>query len=829
MFTSPRAVIHALVLCCIAGGTAAAEMAVMLEEADMPLPLDEVVVTGSADRAPAEIERRSTAVTDALSIADLAKTGDSDIAASLKRIAGVSVQGDKFPVVRGLAARYIATTLNGDLMASTNPYRRDVELDLFPASVLSGIEIQKSFSADLPGDTTGGAIRILTRGISSAFDASVSVDLGGTTGTSGKDLYTYRGGGRDWLGTDDGTRALPAVIDQITSGGRENPSMADSRAHAHHLPNIYDLRRRRAPVDVGLSASVGDGFAAGAGLLGYYAAVKYGRGTGSHQQGTRADPRTVTESRYSRASTGTQADGYFVLGYEADAGWNVYSRTMLLRRTEDTAEHETGLDVDDTTDFTQSLLEYTERQFLSEQISAGFTLFDSHTLALRAGISQTTSDTPDRRGYRYQNQRFVSTSLERLYADLTEDAVDLGADYELPLDLGDRITMTVKAGGLFNQRDRRNNLVRLGIAPVAVNSTAPLESLLTPENFANGTYRLYGTSTDTDSYEAEQESLAGYLSTETIFGGSFTLVAGVRQDNFSTRLMFPYSPGTPGVALTSNELLPSLAAVYRYSDALQLRGAFSRTVSRPSISELSPSVFFDDRGRRFTGCTRQTIRGLEACKASTIDNIDARAEYYFTRRDSVSFAAFHKRIDSPLERGLLDGGTSGFTYRNSDRATVRGVELDGQFSWFLGNGHDLTVGANMSYIDSKITLDADGQRIEGIRSRDLQGQSPVLANTRLTWEHPSTRQTATLAMNYYDERIDVAGGNGLQPVYEKGRRVLNFTYEKTLGNGSALGLTLTNLLDDDSVFVQRNTANTRTVIERWRSGIGAGLSYTHQF
>ena len=28
------------------------------------------------------------------------------------------------------------------------------------------------------------------------------------------------------------------------------------------LPNIYDLRRRRAPVDVGLSASVGDGFAA---------------------------------------------------------------------------------------------------------------------------------------------------------------------------------------------------------------------------------------------------------------------------------------------------------------------------------------------------------------------------------------------------------------------------------------------------------------------------------------------------------------------------------------------------------------------------------------
>src|SRR5690606_36009212 len=98
--------------------------------------------------------------------------------------------------------------------------------------------------------------------------------------------------------------------------------------------------------------------------------------------------------------------------------------------------------------------------------------------------------------------------------------------------------------------------------------------------------------------------------------------------------------------------------------------AFTQSVSRPSISELSPSVLFDDRGRRFTGCTRQTIRGLEACRASTVDNFDLRAEYYFNRRDSLSLAAFHKEINSPLERGLLDGGTSGFTYRNSDSATV---------------------------------------------------------------------------------------------------------------------------------------------------------------
>jgi hypothetical protein len=195
----------------------------------------------------------------------------------------------------------------------------------------------------------------------------------------------------------------------------------------------------------------------------------------------------------------------------------------------------------------------------------------------------------------------------------------------------------------------------------------------------------------------------------------------------------------------------------------------------------------------------------------------------------VSLAAFHKEIANPLERGLLDGGTSGFTYRNSQSATVTGVELDGQISWVVGSGHELILGSNVSYIDSKIKLDDDGQRIEGIASRELQGQSPLLANARFTYEHPATSQTATLSINYYDQRIDVAGGNGLQPVYEKGRNVINFTYAKSFRNGSALGIKLRNLTDDDNVYVQRDTANTRSVVERWRTGISGEISYSYDF
>jgi len=788
----------------------------------------EVVITGTSAPKPTDIQRFSSAVTNAISVEQLSQAGDSDVGASLKRVVGVSVQGGRYAVVRGLASRYISTTLNGDLMASTNPYRRDVELDMFPAEILSGIEIQKTFTADMPGDTTGGAIKIGTRGLPDGFVASLSAKLGGTTGTTGKKLYTYEGGDGDWLGMDDDTRALPGVIDRITNGGRNTPSAEESAAYAAALPNIYTPKRETASPDYGLSLALGNSFAHDIGLIGVYGMASYDRGFESRQDGTRADLRNVTETTFQRDIVSTELNGYLVAGIEAD-GWNLYSKTMVLRQTEDTTEFEDGDDIDDGTPFDQTLLEFNERQFLAEQLQGDVKLFGTHKLALRAGISQTSSETPDRRSYRYQNDRFVSTSLQRLYADLKEDALDFGADYSLPLDFSDKVNTTVKFGALYDKRDRSNDLVRIALMPTTVDTTDSVEELLTPENFANGTFRLRGASTATDSYEADQETLAGYLSTETNFGEAFTVIAGVRQDNFETKLRFPNSSRTPETSLKSDELLPSLGLIYRLGDDWQFRGGYSRTVSRPSITELSPSVFFDDRGRRFIGCTRETVRGLEPCSASTIDNFDLRAEYYINNADSISLAVFHKEIDKPLERGLLDGGTSGYTYRNSDSAKVTGVELDGQTSWLLAGAHNLVAGANISWIDSEITLDADGQRIEGRRTRELQGQSPLLANARLSYEHYATQQTATLTASYYDDRIDVAGGNGLQSIFEQGRVVLNLTYAKEFANGSTLGLKLRNLLDDDYKYTQRDAAGTDRTIERWKTGINGEISYTYKF
>lgn len=205
-----------------------------------------------------------------------------------------------------------------------------------------------------------------------------------------------------------------------------------------------------------------------------------------------------------------------------------------------------------------------------------------------------------------------------------------------------------------------------------------------------------------------------------------------------------------------------------------------------------------------------------------------RVEYYLNRQDSISLALFYKDIDKPLERGYAEGGASDnpiFTFRNSESAKVSGVELDGQLSWLLNQDHNITVGANISYIESEIKLDAQGARLEARDTRDLQGQSPLLANARIGYEHFPTQQTVTMTANYFDDRIDVTGrGQSADPAYEMARVILNLTYEKKFTNRSVVGVKLRNLLNDDIRFEQNNQ-----VIERWRIGVNGEVSYTYKF
>ena len=101
---------------------------------DAPPPIEEVVTVGvyKAQDTAAGIERFSTNVLDVMDADQIERFGDTNVAASLSRLVGVTVTEGRYANVRGLDGRYISSSLNGLLMPSTDPLRRDVQLDLFP-------------------------------------------------------------------------------------------------------------------------------------------------------------------------------------------------------------------------------------------------------------------------------------------------------------------------------------------------------------------------------------------------------------------------------------------------------------------------------------------------------------------------------------------------------------------------------------------------------------------------------------------------------------------------------------------------------------------------
>ena len=181
----------------------AADQPVEEEEVDVSFGGEEIVVRGYLDR---NISKNATQVVSVLSSADIERTGEGDIAGALSRVTGLSVVGGGFVYVRGLGDRYSLALLNGSPLPSPEPLKRVVPLDLFPTSVIASSLVQKTYSANFPGEFGGGVINLTTKAIPRETFLSISADASGNSETTNQLGYTYYGSSMDWSGFDNGNR-----------------------------------------------------------------------------------------------------------------------------------------------------------------------------------------------------------------------------------------------------------------------------------------------------------------------------------------------------------------------------------------------------------------------------------------------------------------------------------------------------------------------------------------------------------------------------------------------------------------------------------------------
>ena len=180
-----------------------------VEFVDDEYELDEVEIVGEfveekVEREFAEIEVdlgnfEQGDLTSGLSSEDFEKNDVSDAGDAVGKIAGANIVGGKFAVVRGLADRYVNTTFNGGRVASSVPDRKAIELDLFPASVLQGLNLDKTYRSDLSGDFGGASIDIVTKTFPEEAFISFSAEASYVDGLP-DEILTVAGADLDFLG-----------------------------------------------------------------------------------------------------------------------------------------------------------------------------------------------------------------------------------------------------------------------------------------------------------------------------------------------------------------------------------------------------------------------------------------------------------------------------------------------------------------------------------------------------------------------------------------------------------------------------------------------------
>src|SRR5690606_17877751 len=216
--------------------------------------------------------RQATSVQDALGAEDIAKSPDGSASSATRRIVGASIVGGQFLFVRGLGGRYSNTRLNGVPLPSTDPDLPGFQLDLFPTSLLSGLTVSKTFSADIPGDFAGGSLNVETRTFPEEFMLRLSASGTYNTETTGRSIPTYEGEATDYVGFDDGTRPLPEAVPEERMVVTRTASFTgdDIGEFSTLFPNKWELLDSAAYPNLGLGFSVGDTLGLGTGKLGYY-------------------------------------------------------------------------------------------------------------------------------------------------------------------------------------------------------------------------------------------------------------------------------------------------------------------------------------------------------------------------------------------------------------------------------------------------------------------------------------------------------------------------------------------------------------------------------
>ena len=815
---------------------------------DVPLKpssteLQEVVVTAEAlktsEASVLKIQKNSDNIVDGMSAELISKNNSSNGTDVLKRMTGVTISEGKYAFIRGVSDRYNSTMLNGSDLPSTDPEKKSFSYDIFPASLIENVITAKTFTPDKPADFSGGLVQINTIEFPSNFIFSVSTGATYNSLTTGKGFLTYKGGEKDFLGYDDGTRSLPAGITS-TKVVRGTYSDAELETITKSFNGIWSPYSVNAPtngsfkIDIGNKYEVSDN-----NIFGFIGSVTYSNsGKTKNLDKSFYDFSGARYSYNGSSYTRTVNLGALLnLSYKFGGNNKISFKNLFNENADDNTTYYSGdyRYADQYREITS--IDYVSRSLISNQLIGQHELglFNGLGINWNASFAQSKRNEPDARRYIYyraideasQPLKFLLDPSEdtRYYGDLKDQIFNGSLDFTIKL-FQDPQLPKIKLGLAYNKKDRNFSARTFGFRNVTGGNFSyedsvlhqSVEQIFQSENMTNKFLQVQEMTKLSDSYSSNQKIAAGYAMFDAILLEKFRLVAGFRLENSVQELHTIDLRNQPiDVSNNYNDVLPSVNLTYLLNNLINIRGAFSTTLARPEFREMAPFSYFDF-------ISNELIQGNPELKRALINNYDLRFELFPGTNELVALSFFYKDFKNPIEETLQASANEPIrSFTNADQATNYGIELElrknlgfispvfNNFS-FVGNG---------SLIHSRVEIsNNDFQQSD----RALQGQAPYIFNLGLYYDNYDLGLDASIVYNKVGQRISKVGTRQLGNTLERPVDLIDLAISKTIFGALTLKFAIKDLLNQDRLQIQQAPAPYGDIVTE-REVVGRDFSF----
>ncbi len=832
----------------------------------------EIVVTLNKENNTALVlqQKNNASVSDGISAEAIKRTPDKTTSDVLRRISGVTIQNDKFVVVRGLNERYNASYLNGSPLPSTEPDKKAFAFNLFPSNMLDNIIVNKTATPDMPSEFAGGIIQINTKSIPEKNFVLFSIGTGYNTITTGKDKVDYEGGKLDKFGFDDGSRDLPSQVPALEDKQTwiTNP---DQARVATYFPNDWAFNKSKFAPNFSAQFASGYNFKRqDKDFLGVIFSLAYNSTqnlytlqrteydglaiSGSSSVTVQKEREYFSDIHQTQNSTGALLN----ISLKLNQNNSISLKNMLSGSSDDRFINSVGSN--NFTEAEQSINRVNSRFFsanrlLTNQLNGDHYLPESKIkIGWNVGYSNVERTVPNLRFTSYSKYQTIRDPNEpnpldtvyraelpngattgpaysgyRVYSQLNENIVNSKADISRLFKLNETLKLDAKVGAMYQFRERQFDIRQFGLQGYnAPNNNIyfdtelaylPEDQIFATENMSvtpegKGGFKAFEITKPDDNYHATSKLTAGYGMAELKVKEKLRIVGGARFESYYQNITMDFFvKDSIFVDNTVNDLLPSLNFIYNVTEKTGLRFSYYKTLNRPEFRELAVTNWYDPE-------TRLSVAGNAALTRCYIENIDARFEIYPGRGQLLTLTGFYKYFDTPIERYMFVSSENQIYYRNANFGNVYGGELE--FRINLGTAlkkdsvkflNNLTVFSNLSIIRSEVNVKGINDGVP--ETRPMQGQAPYLINAGISYIDNELNYSFSAMVNRVGERIYIVGNDIIPNRWENARTIVDLQLTKSfLKNKLELRLNIKDLLHPDWVVYYKGSNREKNAYEK---------------